>query len=216
MNLLWVIIIGLWINGCMHSQKKHNNDPTWLQITPAAIYRGIEYYWHDDFKGVDWKLRIENDAETLCSLLELSTEKYSIDETKMQIENFSKKINSYPKDKIDTLNKASKMFIRYYKASTADLLNVLDSILVGNEVGFDNKWDIFSSPIRDSLSKQFNLSFIKSDKQSFDSIVIDFKMKQSFGEIEKLREIKKNVLQSVPFIFNQLENSDKQIFKKEE
>ena len=51
--VFYIVVLGTWINGCFHSFKKHKDDPRWLQESPLVIYRGVEYFWHDDFEGVN-------------------------------------------------------------------------------------------------------------------------------------------------------------------
>lgn len=48
---LWILLIlvlsALWIIGAVHSIQMHRHeDPDMMWATPAAIYRGIELFWH--------------------------------------------------------------------------------------------------------------------------------------------------------------------------
>lgn len=208
----YIIVLGAWINGCVHSFKKHNDDPEWLQRSPIVIYRGIEYFWHDDFVDVDWNQRIKNDAGTVCYLIELSAETNDVDGVKMQIEEFSKKIKDYPKDKKDSLKFAGSSFITYINYMATDMGIYLDSVIGGAEVE-PSKWDKHTAYFEENLKQKFDLP-TREDKKILDSMAIAMRLNWGFGEVDKVREYHIQIKKRGPVLVSTFKDAYYRIFNE--
>lgn len=210
---LYILVIGSWINGCIHSYSKHNNDPDWLQNSPLVIYRGIEYFWHDDYADVNWEERIKNDAGTIFTFLNLSNENSDIDNVKMQIENFSKKIKKYPPEKLNLLKVAAKQYIRFNKTLSNEMYNYIGLILNGEDLS-PSKWGIKTKMIADSLISDYDIQRNSLAIDVMDSTAITLRLKIGFGDIEEVKTIHKNLLMNSNFIIESLNETYKKIFKE--
>lgn len=164
------LFFALMINGCVHSCKKHKDDPTWLQDTPAVIYRGIEYFWHDDFEGVNWDSRLKNDVEEIYYYLAVSTPGIS-DSLNMEIEKLSTKISKYPSSKIGYLKTATHTFINYVTGMRKDV-----QIFVIKTKNYDSTnntlWSAETISLYDSIRNYYNFLFVENLKKDIDSMII--------------------------------------------
>lgn len=209
---LYVIVISAWVNGCFHSFKKHKDDPEWLQRSPLVVYRGVEYFWHDDFAGVDWEQRIKSDASTVLNLIDLSAETQNIDDTKMQIEKFSQKIGAYPKDKKERLKIAGSRYIKYVEYMTDDMSSYIDSVMVGADLK-PEKWDKHPQYFEDSLNKDFDIPDIGT-KKILDSVAIMMRIHWGFGEIDKVRDYYYNMKKNGPSLLTSFKDAYYRIFRE--
>lgn len=173
--LFWVAFLGLIINGCFHSFKKHKDDPAWLQESPLVIYRGAEYFWHDDFAGVEWNKRIADDIATAFELITYSTESKNIDENKMQMEAFAKKIADYPSDKSDRVKKGLVIFLKFNVTYANDDLDFIKKYLEDSRAEF--KYSDITNQYYDTLTRIYNLAEAKMLKNTMDSILPNQKAK---------------------------------------
>lgn len=210
--LFYVLLTSAWINGCFHSFKKHRDDPQWLQQTPLVMYRGVEYFWHDDFADVDWNERIKNDAATVIALIDQSSQSQNIDDTKMQIENFSKKISAYPRDKIERLKIAGIRFIKYLEYMASDMTIYIDSVMVGADLK-PEQWDKHPRYFDDSLKQEFDISDNES-KKIIDSVAIQIRIHWGFGEVDKVKDYYYNMKKNGPTIISSYKEGYYRIFKE--
>jgi hypothetical protein len=164
--IIWILFFGLLVNGCVHSCNKHKNDPVWLQETPAVIYRGVEYFWHDDFAGVNWTERIKDDVGTAVQLITASQQTYQINETKSEIEKFANKMKTYPVDKKLEIQDGVKKFILFSEYLGRDFY--------GYVVNFkrDSTFELANDTQRlyDSLDSYYNIGGINALKWVMDSV----------------------------------------------
>lgn len=172
-----LLVAALTINGCVHSCQKHKDDPSWLQDTPAVMYRGVEFFWHDDFAGVNWTDRIKDDVETATKLIDYSNTKESIDDIKMQTESFSNKISKYPIDKKRQIEQGVRLYINWYRNVKIDMENYTEQAMKGdvNKFAFSKNTDI----IGDSLSSIYNLVEINHSRHYLDSVINNSLYKES-------------------------------------
>ncbi len=117
--LTFVIYIASFLSyglGIFHSFKKHGVADGIIGTIafPWAIYRGAEFWWHDETGDVVWEKRLPNDMYSLAyfisSIGESNSEKIKINE---EIEKFSAKINKYPDDKKKFLATGTRKLILY-------------------------------------------------------------------------------------------------------
>ena len=210
--LFYTIVLAVWVNGCLHSFKKHNDDPEWLQRSPLVIYRGAEYFWHDDFAGVDWDKRIKSDASTVLNLIDMSAETQNIDDTKMQIEKFSQRINSYPTDKKERLKIAGRRYIKYIEYMADDMGTYIDSVMVGADLK-PEKWDKHPRYFEDSLMQEFDITDIGT-KKILDSVAVMMRINWGFGEVDKVREYYYNMKKNGPILLTSFKDGYYRIFNE--
>lgn len=170
--VVWVIIGSLWIGGCIHSCKKHKDDPVWLQQSPLAAYRGVEYFWHDDFADVNWNKRLANDLRTCVYFVNEGTAKegniYQVNEG---IEEFSKKISEYPKDKKDYLKTGLMDYFKFNMFSSADLINSMDTYYETGILNLHNSQNTIN--YKDRLIQKYELGDIVGTSDSIINLMID-------------------------------------------
>ena len=115
--------------GIYHSFKKHGvaDGLIGTVIFPWAMYRGVEFWWHDDYGKVNWDKRLTNDMQTCVYFIALvndkTADKYQINEN---LEKFSEKIKDYPADKRQYLLDGTKKYIQYSNSLTNDFLASLN------------------------------------------------------------------------------------------
>jgi hypothetical protein len=114
-TLLSLYFIGIW-----HSFSKHGGEyGATIWMPPWTVYRGAEYFWHDDFSGVNWEKRLRSDKEVIVGYLAPDGEKgYEVNREK---EKFVNEITKYPPDKLNELKKTAKIYIAYSKSVYDDL-----------------------------------------------------------------------------------------------
>lgn len=106
--------------GLVHSFKKHGVADGLIGAIafPWALYRGAEYWWHDDFDGVNWEKRLSSDIKTCVYFVgQPVSNQYQLNE---DIEKFTEKINSYPVGKKQYLEYGTKNFISYINSINND------------------------------------------------------------------------------------------------
>lgn len=171
-GIFYFLFMGLWINGCIHSASKHKGDSFILSETPIAIYRGVEFFWHDDFAGVNWEERVKDDVGTTIDLMSSSTTaSYNIDNVKQQINDFSQKISTYPKNRKIEIEKGVKQYLRFGKVLTTDLVNYVNTFDPNNPYTEYTLSDE-TKKLGDSLDNYFNIKGIKLAISSFDTLKV--------------------------------------------
>jgi len=130
--LIFILYISLFADygiGIVHSFKKHGvvDGVVGTVFFPWAMYRGVEFWWHDDYGNVNWDKRLSNDMQTCIYFVALvqdkSADKYQINEN---LEKFSEKIKDYPADKKQYLLDGTKKYIQYSNSVSSDILNSLN------------------------------------------------------------------------------------------
>lgn len=131
--LTFVIYIASFLSyglGIVHSFKKHGVADGIIGTIafPWAIYRGAEFWWHDETGDVVWEKRLPNDMYTIAyfisSIGENSSEKIKINE---DIEKFSEKINKYPEEKRKFLSYGTRKLTLYSNSLGKDFLKSLNN-----------------------------------------------------------------------------------------
>lgn len=126
--VIYIAVLADYGLGMYHSFKKHGvtDGVIGTIVFPWAMYRGVEFWWHDDFSDVDWDQRLSGDIQTciyfVASTNDKSSDKFQINE---DLEKFSKKINEYPSDKRQYLLLGTKKYIQYSNSLIVDFLESL-------------------------------------------------------------------------------------------
>lgn len=84
-------------------------------------------FWHDDFKGVDWDEKIQDDVTTTLSLLNGLDRTYDLVYTKEQLEVLRKKFSTYPNDKLKKIASVVREALGFSKLWMADLRAFLET-----------------------------------------------------------------------------------------
>lgn len=117
-NLLSVLfgLVFIWaeFGGIYHSYSKHNDVLLAIFIPPVAWYRSVEFFWHDDYRGVDWDKKLQNDSQSCVYFLnQYNEEGANIYQLNKDLEKFSSQIHKYPDDKIEYLKTGSRIYIEW-------------------------------------------------------------------------------------------------------
>ena len=134
----YILFFGFTIFGFWHVSKKHSahemNVCEWA--FPVATYHGLEFFWHDDFAGVDWKGRNERDFKMITYFYI----RYKGDSAKYQltkdIEEFSNDINKYPADKLNYLKSGAKEYILMTSQLEIDITKYCQNYFQGDTSAF--------------------------------------------------------------------------------
>ena len=160
-NISAILIIGLLcyleVFGLYHAFHKHKaSDGIFASVLPPwAWYRAVELWWHNDFAGVDWNKRLEYDAQTCIGIIDTvrslqqgESIRHSGDIGKT-IDELSKRIAEYPKDKREYLKTVCKNYIFYNESVLLDLLDFVSGrnpVMVKSMVTSDYENELMSYP----------------------------------------------------------------------
>jgi hypothetical protein len=104
--VLLVVIVMFWVEfgGIYHAHTKHNEGLLAIFPPPLVWYRSVGFFWHDDFSGVGWDKKHENDLFACAYFLtKFNIEDANIPKLNFDVEEFSAKIAAYPQDKQEFL-----------------------------------------------------------------------------------------------------------------
>ena len=138
-GVLYIALTWGEIGGIYHSVTKHSTGDVivTLAIPPFAWYRSLEFFWHDDFAGVDWNKRIKNDIKVCIYFLSnMGSDEANLYKLSDDIERFSKRIDEYPEKKKAYLKNASKIYINYQASVMNDFQRALDGYLATGRLNF--------------------------------------------------------------------------------
>jgi len=151
--------------GIYHSFKKHSLTEGIISVfvPPFAWYRSIEFFWHDDFANVNWDIKLSDDINTCVYFLnEYISPDANIYSLNTDIDNFSKQIMSYPKDKRLVLKHAVETYIKYVPSAFDDFLNSVKKIT--DTDGFILEYSKKTSELEQELI-EFGLTEIENYKE---------------------------------------------------
>ncbi len=162
--IILIYIIGFCVYGLgvFHSFKKHDLNDAMIGTVafPWAMYRGVEFFWHDDFSDVNWKKRLPNDMRTCVYFLNQgiinNSNQYQFNE---DLEKFSSKIKDYPNDKKKFLTDGSRKYIHYIQSLTNDVISSF------NKYFLTSNFEITFSKNTIELEKQLSKYNLKEDVQ---------------------------------------------------
>ncbi|MDX9782915.1 MAG: hypothetical protein RBT35_08065 [Bacteroidales bacterium] len=128
-GIFGLLFSALYILGVYHSYTKHPNDLGIVRWSPYAVYRGVEFFWHDDFAGVNWEERLRDDANKCIRLLNRSYSE-DIDQAKFDkaIEEYKKTLKKYPEDRIEVLRIVSQNYIKHSNSFFRDIFRAIDNM----------------------------------------------------------------------------------------
>lgn len=193
--IYWIFSVALlffWVKGIIHSVKKHSEmDVFFSTLPPWGIYRGIESYWHKDENSeseIDWSKRIpDDDVSTAFLLISYSQDKDDIDKIKMEIEEFSKKVNSYPRDKKAVIENGVINYLKFNISATKDNIDFMRKLIKDSTTRFD--YSSLSNKYYDSISKFYQSPEMITLKKAMDSMIPI--------ERENLKNLPSTVLDSI-------------------
>jgi hypothetical protein len=158
--LFFLSLIASFINGVVHSVKKHGLVDAVVSVGffPWGIYRGIEYFWHDDYANVDWDKKLASDINACINIVN-NVENPNEDRSKTNetIEKLANKIKNYPEDKKIYVKGAVGTYIRYMKSSLEDILISMSSY---NRTGV---FELLNSQVTTGLEKELIEYGLKED-----------------------------------------------------
>ena len=158
--VIYISLIGDYCLGVFHSFTKHGiaDGAVGTVLFPWAMYRGVEFWWHDDYGNVNWDKRLSSDLQTCIffvnSVNEKNVDRYQKNE---DLEKFSEKINDYPLEKKQYLIDGTRKFI-YYSNSLID-----DFSASLNEYKKKGKFDFILSISTKKLESELSKFDLKED-----------------------------------------------------
>ena len=203
--ILQFSIVFFWVTGSIHSCNKHKDEGNIVRYSPFALYRGAEMFWHEDYAGVDWNEKINDDINTSIRLLTAITLTYDILNTKEQISKFSEQLSKYPSDKRKQIANAVRRFLNFGNLWTRDLVSFLDKNESNSAFDFSSKTKVEY----DSLKNFYHIEEVSEWESIIDSLIIEIKMypenRQLYLNRLKGHDIKDNKIYSNYFykLFNE-------------
>ena len=151
--LFYIVVVLLYALGIYHSATKHNTGDVALSVVafPFGIYRGAEFFWHDDFKDVNWDQRLKGDLQVSYDILSHSLDT-DIDVMKFNeyIEKFSSKVNKYPEAKRKELINSARLVCDFYKSSSNDMVEyIIDLKSDSSKITWSDKTKLLGNSLRD-------------------------------------------------------------------
>lgn len=166
-----IVVALLWgeLGGLYHSASKHSLRDAFLSfvIPPYSWYRSIEFFWHDDFAGVDWPKRLRNDVKICIYFLnKASSNDVNANERTMEIENFSARIAKYPNERKEHLKEVARVYIRFMLSLMDDFQTALDTYSITGRFYFkigeqSSKYE--AALVKLGLEKEIKLSMQATD-----------------------------------------------------
>ena len=225
LSILWGILsfisLFLWPMGIYHAAKKHSKTAFYCSLFPlVGDYYGIESFWHkknadtevsEISDSIDWNRRIPTDINTACQLILISDDPSDIDNINMQIENFGKKMRSYPVVKKTQIANGVATFLRYNINATVDLDNWVTELIKDTSITFE--YSNQSNAEYDSLIYYYKLPIAKQMKELNDSSfkVVDFKTFTA----EQLNEVTSKTKQKLQIYTSTYHSVYKSIFNED-
>lgn len=178
--LFYVSLFVLSVLGIYHSYDKHEDDD-YLIWSPFAIYRGAEFFFHDDSK--EWKAEFRSIAYFLETWNSNNPPSFNSEfaEFKERFNDFSEEGKSYLKNFADSL-------LAYRKAYQADFKNSIMTLEWGEELRFKPSSEtIMLKNKLQAYDLKHQLEF--EDKQITD-IVATFNQKLAIATYDELENLK--------------------------
>jgi len=186
----YFIFIGLFLLGIFHSFHRHSASDGVIGIVffPWGMYRGLEFWWHDDHADVVWEKRLPSDMQTCIYFLsEATTEGANKFELNNNLEEFSNRVSKYPKDKREYLIKGVRKYIEFSNSVQTDLKTSLEEYLEGE------KFQWITSSKTEKLEVELREYYLYKDIELLNRAFDEFKdrfvqdLAEMNDEIEKQR-----------------------------
>lgn len=212
--LIYVLLISLMINGCLHSTIKHKDDPYWLQESPLVIYRGAEYFWHDDFAGVDWKERNQRDMKMISYLFLRYNKDSGHYQLLKEVEEFSNDVTKYPPKKLTYLKSGAKEYILYMSQLSTDVKNYCTNYFKGDTSAFmySELANTHFQNLKNNYYYEEESGIYELNKDLHDKLYTPDGVQLSKTEIDHYESIIKDSYESMLFYYK---SAYKDIFKEE-
>ena len=129
-----IVIVGGNFYGIYHSFKKHSSGSGYaaMAIPPYAWYMALETLWHDDYAGVRWDARLENDVRAIAVLIGSSTK---LDPSKVvdhgkAVEQLRDQITPYPKEKLTYLQHFGSLYLQYLSSFGENVIEGIELAMI--------------------------------------------------------------------------------------
>jgi len=158
--------------GLIHSFKKHGIADGLIGAIafPWAMYRGVEFWFHNDFSDVNWDKRLESDMKT-CVYLFSQAQMGNKIELNESIEKFSNKINEYPAEKKRFLVDGARLYLTYFDKISINIIASLDTYIK------EGRFEIIQNSSVEKLENELTKYYIKEEVSSVKIGMEDLKKK---------------------------------------
>jgi hypothetical protein len=158
--------------GLIHSFKKHGIADGLIGAIafPWAMYRGVEFWFHNDFSDVNWDKRLESDMKT-CVYLFSQAQMGNKIELNESIEKFSNKINEYPAEKKRFLVDGARLYLTYFDKISINIIASLDTYIK------EGRFEIIQNSSVEKLENELTKYYLKEEVSSVKIGMEDLKKK---------------------------------------
>lgn len=176
----YVSLFGLYALGVYHSYDKHN-DADALIWSPFAIYRGAEFFFHDNSK--EWKAEIRNVAYFLESWTNNNPPTFNSEFTE-----FKKRFNDFSDEGKKYLKEFAQCLLKYRRAYSVDFKNSIMALKLGEEFWFNPSSN--TTVLKSKLQVYDLKNQLEFEDKQIAEIVEAFNRKlenATYGELEDLK-----------------------------
>jgi hypothetical protein len=179
-GLFYFSMFALSVLGIYHSYDEHDDDG-YLIWSPFAIYRGAEFFFHDDTK--EWRAELPNVAYFLETMSYNNPPKFNT-----ELAEFKERINDFSEDGKYYLKSFADSLLAYRRAFQEDFKNSILALEWGEEFKFNisSKTTLLREKLEAyGLKNQFDL-----EDKSMSAIYTDINNKlytASYDEFEDLK-----------------------------
>lgn len=214
--VLLIILIGVtYFIGTYHSLDKHKDSDKFTDSEFIILYRGIEYWWHDDYKDINWDDRLQTDMVAISFIMVQTTsnEPRIIEGSGKAVENLSKRIKKYPQTRREFLINGTKKIIKFSNSINDDFLSCINKkfydstyVFVKSEKSKRIESELSYYKVKNFLDT-YNLGLTKSQNIINQNIIEDSLLTES-EMYNSMREISKNMFQEQKRIFKVIFNEE--------
>ncbi len=182
--------------GLIHSFKKHGIADGLIGAIafPWAMYRGVEFWFHNDFSDVNWDKRLESDMKT-CVYIFSQAQMGNKIELNESIEKFSNKINEYPAEKKRFLIDGSRLYLTYFDKISINIIASLDTYI--KEGRFETIQNSSIEKLENELTKYYLKEEVSSVKIGMEDlkkkIKLDFPLDSNISDRKNIINLKNSI-----------------------
>lgn len=134
-------IFYLEFGGIYHAFKKHGNTDGWIAVCvpPYTFYRALEWFWHDDYAGIDWNKQINYDLDATFGVFEAYIDKDNLkikSELGEMVNDLSQRFSSYKPDKLLIIKNTTRAYMLYGLSVAKDSEKYIEELLQGAQIKF--------------------------------------------------------------------------------
>lgn len=190
----------LFFIGSYHAFDKHKDGSLTIYVFPWGWYRGVEFFWHNDFAGVDWDKKLKNDTKSCIYFIDKAgNNDVNVNKLNSEMEEFSKLISKYPNEKKDYLKLASESYYKYALSLTQDMFEYIKRSEYDKDIVASSKTIELENELSKYLQKEdielyskgkneyflIIKKFFENQKfESFDNNIFDLLLKKSYNEFK--------------------------------